>query len=291
MYPLPRIGGEPYSGPRRAERAKKTLANQPRAFTSPSRDYGDIKGGALGWFVKPLSSGGGYGVRQLTGTRVPRGCYLQQRVDGVPGSVVFAAAGGRAVPLGVSRQLVGDRAFGANGYRYCGNILAPAGDGQFGEDEAVVSAASAIACAAADLFNLVGVNGVDFVAAGGVPSPIELNPRWCGSMELVERAYGLSLFGVHVAACATGTLPAFDLRQARQGVGAVGKAIVFAREGVTLGDTRSWLGDPHVRDVPHPGERIAEGHPVCTVLAEGADATGCYDALVRRAARVYAALA
>ena len=29
-----RLGEEPYSGPRRAERAKETLANQPRAFTS-----------------------------------------------------------------------------------------------------------------------------------------------------------------------------------------------------------------------------------------------------------------
>ena len=29
-----RLGEEPYSGPRRAERAKQTLANQPRAFTS-----------------------------------------------------------------------------------------------------------------------------------------------------------------------------------------------------------------------------------------------------------------
>ena len=46
----------------------------------------------------------------------PRGCYLQQRLEGVPGSVVFVAAGGRAAPLGVSRQLVGEPAFGASGF-------------------------------------------------------------------------------------------------------------------------------------------------------------------------------
>lgn len=242
------------------------------------------------WLIKPLSSGGGHGVRRWTGTRVPRGCYLQQRVEGVPGSVVFVAAGGRSVPLGVSRQLIGDHAFGANGYRYCGNILAPAGDAQVGQDATLVDAASAIACAAAELFDLVGVNGVDFVAAAGVPYPIEVNPRWCGSMELVERAYGVSIFGVHAAACAAGTLPAFDLLQVRHGVHAAGKAIVFAREDVTVGDTRPWIEDRHVHDVPHPGERIAEGHPICTVLAEGADAAACYSALVRRAMRVYAAL-
>jgi predicted ATP-grasp superfamily ATP-dependent carboligase len=48
---------------------------------------------------------------------VPRRGYVQERIDGVPGSVVFVAALGRAVVLGVSRQLVGEAAFGAAGYR------------------------------------------------------------------------------------------------------------------------------------------------------------------------------
>src|SRR5216110_553778 len=52
-----------------------------------------------------------------------------------------AARAGRAVPVGVSRQLVGEHAFGAAGYRYCGNILAAAGDAQFARDEALVDAA------------------------------------------------------------------------------------------------------------------------------------------------------
>jgi predicted ATP-grasp superfamily ATP-dependent carboligase len=242
------------------------------------------------WLVKPLASGGGRGVRRWAGTRVPRTCYLQERIEGVPGSVVFVAAGGRAVPLGVSRQLIGDPAFGAGEYRYCGNILAPAGDSQFGHDEALVAAASVIAWALSEEFGLVGLNGVDFVAAGGVPYPIEMNPRWCGSMELVERAYTLSMFGVHAAACVAGALPELDLVHARRAVIAAGKAIVFAREDVTMGDTRPWLADPTVRDVPHPGERIAEGHPICTVLAEGSDAADCYGALVRRAGCVYAVL-
>ena len=83
----------------------------------------------LPWLVKPLSSGGGRRVRRWRpGTRLPRGCYLQEFIEGTPGSVVFAAAGGRSVPLGISRQLVGDRAFGATGYQYCGSILMPHGD-------------------------------------------------------------------------------------------------------------------------------------------------------------------
>jgi predicted ATP-grasp superfamily ATP-dependent carboligase len=239
------------------------------------------------WLVKPVASGGGRGVRSWTGLPVPRGCYLQQRVLGVPGSIVFAAAGGRAVPFGVTRQLIGDPAFGANGYHYCGNILVPEQDAQFGQDEAVVATAVAMAHAASEAFELVGVNGLDFVADAGVPRPVELNPRWCASMELVERAYGLSIFSAHAGACAQRALPDFDLAHARRSAPAAGKAIVFARETVTAGSTRRWLGDESVADIPHPGERIVAGGPICTVFAEGRDATSCYEALVRRAVRVY----
>jgi len=242
------------------------------------------------WVIKPLSSGGGHRVRRWSGSRVPRGCYLQELVDGIPGSVVFVAARGHAVPLGVSRQLIGDPAFGAHGYRYCGSILAGAGDAQFAGDEALVEAASGLASASAEDFGLIGVNGIDFMARDGVPLPIELNPRWCGSMELVERAYGLSVFGMHAAACTDAVLPEFNLARARRGRDAVGKAVVFARQDIAVGDTRSWLADADVRDVPHPGGRIAEGHPICTVLAAGADASACYGALVRSASRIYTIL-
>ncbi len=244
------------------------------------------------WLVKPRASGGGNGVRGWRcGSALPRGAYLQERIEGTPGSVVFVAAGGRAVPLGVSRQIVGEAAFGAAGYRYCGSVLAPAGDPQFDADAALVERACAMAHALAIDFALTGVNGVDFIARDGVPYPIEVNPRWCASMELVERAYGVSVFALHADACARGRLPAFDLARARRRVGAVGKAIVYARRDVAAGDTRGWLDDASVRDVPRPGERIAAGAPVCTVFAEGRDGAACHAALVRRADEVYAALA
>jgi predicted ATP-grasp superfamily ATP-dependent carboligase len=243
------------------------------------------------WLIKPLASGGGHRVRQWNpATRVPRDCYLQELVEGTPGSVAFVAEGGRAVPLGVSRQLVGEPAFGATAYRYCGSILAAAGDAQFARDEELVDNAGALTHAISEEFNLVGVNGIDFIARDGVALAIEVNPRWSASMELVERAYGVSVFGAHAAACRSGALPDFDFARARRGAGAYGKAIVFARRNVVAGDTRAWLADCTVRDVPHPGERIRTGRPVCTVFANGRDAADCHGALVRRAERVYGEL-
>jgi len=243
------------------------------------------------WLVKPLASGGGRRVRRWrTGARLPRGCYLQQFVDGTPGSVVFVAASGRAVPLGVSRQIVGDGAFGASGFQYCGNILASARDEQFRDGDAVLRRVSEVARALAEEFGLAGVNGVDFIARDGVPYAIEVNPRWSASMELVERAHGFPVFGVHAEACGAGVLPDFNLRTRQRSLEAVGKAIVFARHDVTVGDTRSWM-DAGVRDVPHPGERIEQGRPVCTVFGAGRNAASCYAELVHRAGAVYSDLA
>jgi predicted ATP-grasp superfamily ATP-dependent carboligase len=211
--------------------------------------------------------------------------------------VVFAAARGRAVPLGVFRQLIGDAAFGAAGFQYCGNVLGTAADSQFGRDDAIVDAACALARGGADAFGLVGVNGIDFVAREGIAYAIEINPRWCASIELVERAYGLSVFAIHAAACDSGMLPDFNLLQTRAAARRTfAKAVVFAREDVTVGDTRGWMPrvpvDVHadIRDIPRPDTRIRAGRPVCTVFAEGADEAACYAALVARAGRVYADL-
>lgn len=243
------------------------------------------------WLLKPRASGGGHGVRfRHAGDRVPRGHYLQEYIDGTPGSIVFAAAAGRAVPFGLSRQLVGEAAFGATGFRYCGNILAAARDAQFEHDADLLRAASELARLVAREFDLVGVNGIDFVARGGVPYAIEVNPRWSASMELAEEAYLVSVFGMHATACTTRELPAFDLARARTDARATGKAIVFARHDIVCGDTRPWLDDPTVRDVPHPGESIQAGRPVCTVFAIAPDSAACHAALVRRAGEVYAEL-
>jgi predicted ATP-grasp superfamily ATP-dependent carboligase len=252
---------------------------------------------ATRWLLKPLASGGGRRVRPWRArARVPPGYYLQELVEGMPGSVVFVAAGGRAVPLGISQQLIGDAAFGATGYQYCGSILAPAGDAYPDRREAApFDDACALSRAAAAEFGLVGVNGIDFIARNGRAYAVEVNPRWSASMELVELAYGLSVFGAHAAACARGELPDFTLATARQSGPAVGKAVVFARRDVVVGDTRAWLPAPsavaQTRDVPHAGERILAGRPVCTAIATGRDRVACHAALVRVAEQVYGQLA
>jgi uncharacterized protein len=237
--------------------------------------------GTKEWLVKPFRSGGGHLVRPWEpGTDVLPGFYAQERISGVPASIVFVAAGGRAVPLGVSRQLIGEAAFGASGYRYCGNVLASADDKVL--TDPVVESAIALANYVTEQFGLVGLNGIDCIVRDEVPYAIEVNPRWTSSMELVERHYGVSMFDAHAAACRDEVLPSFDLL-ARRGHSVSGKAIVFAPEDITAGDTRSWLGDGMVRDVPKPGERMTSGQPICTVYANAPRVAPCVEQLEARA--------
>jgi predicted ATP-grasp superfamily ATP-dependent carboligase len=233
------------------------------------------------WLVKPRASGGGSGVARWRGGGIPRGSYLQAHLSGLPGSIVFAADGRRAIPLGVSRALAGERRFGATGFRYCGSILAPAGSRQLAHATRLIAAVT-------ELFGLVGVNGLDFVTVDGTPQAIEVNPRYTASMELVERAHGLSIFGVHARACA-GELPDFDLASLRL-PGVFGKAVVYARRDVTPDHTQHWLDDADLGDVPPSGERIARGRPICTIFARGRTVASCHAALARRARAVYHAL-
>ena len=235
------------------------------------------------WLVKPLASGGGQRIRRWPrGETLTRSCYLQELIDGPPGSVVFVAAGGRAAVLGVSRQLVGEQTFGAAGYQYCGNILAD-------EDAALERSAHALARAVTEEFGLVGLNGIDFIVRDGVPYAIEVNPRWCASMELVERADDFGILAAHAEACAAGRLPVLNPRRdsRREGLAAWGKAVVYARRDVAVGDTHPWLANEDIRDIPHPGDHIRAGRPVCTVFATGRSTEMCHEALADGAAKIY----
>ena len=236
------------------------------------------------WLLKPRASGGGHGIAPWRppprSRRLPRSMYLQERIPGLAGSIVFAADGARCVPLGLSRALRGERAFGAGGFRYSGSVLARAG-------ELPLAAAAALAAAITEDFGLIGVNGIDFVVHDSDVYALEVNPRYTASMELVERAYGISIFDLHARACA-GELPSFDLGAALESRQPVyGKAIVYARRTARIPDSRAWLANPDVRDIPRPGDVIERGRPVCTVFAQGGSHASCLHELAKRATVLY----
>jgi uncharacterized protein len=196
------------------------------------------------WLRKPLNGGGGIRVREWRGGAPRAGTFLQERIDGIPCSVAAVGDGKDARVLGLSEQLVGRRAFGVRGHRWCGNLVPPRA--QVPRDQA-----QAICSRLVGAFELRGLFGVDFVWDGEHAWTVEVNPRPTASLEAIEAAYGVRVFEPPEVVA--------------EPVRAAGKAVVFATEDLVVGDTDRWL-ERGVRDVPHPGERIAKGRPICTVM-------------------------
>jgi predicted ATP-grasp superfamily ATP-dependent carboligase len=232
------------------------------------------------WLRKPLRGGGGTRVHEWRGGALPARAFVQERIDGLACSAAAVGDGVDAVVLGLTEQLVGQRAFGVRGYRWCGNIVPPRLPA--GERDALLDQARAICSCLGGAFALRGLFGVDFVWDGERAWTVEVNPRPTASLEAIR---GVNAFGAHLQACA-GRLPRVDVAHS----GAAAKAVLFATDAVVVGDSERWL-ERGVRDVPHPGERIAAGRPICTVVAEAATPAEALAQLEDQAARLRAELA
>lgn len=234
------------------------------------------------WLWKPLFSGGGHGVRFWREGHSPGEGIFQEYLPGLVGSAAFVANGQTAVLLGLTEQLIGQRAFGASGFTYCGNLVPP----RLSLDElaALLQEVRALVSYLTETFGLWGLNGLDFVWQAGRAWTLEVNPRPSASLELLDLAYGLRVFDLHVRSF-SGQLPDFELEEALTSGSAAGKAIVYAPREVKVGDTSEWAGQG-IRDIPHPGELIGQGSPVCTLLAAADTPVVCLRQLQSRAAKL-----
>jgi uncharacterized protein len=230
------------------------------------------------WLRKPLRGGGGMRVHAWRGGALPAGTVVQECIDGVPCSAAAVGNGVDATVLGLTEQLVGKRAFGVRGHRWCGNVVPPRLPA--GERNALLGQARAICSCVAAAFGMRGLFGVDVIWDGERAWTLEVNPRPTASLEAIEEAYGVGVFDAHLRACA-GELPRLEIERC----GAGGKAVLFATEDVVIGDSERWL-ERGVRDVPHPGERIATGRPICTVVTTATTPEGALARLEEQAARV-----
>ncbi len=259
------------------------------------------------WLRKPIRSGGGHAIRLWKGEALDGDHFLQAYVAGQAASAAFVADGEQSVLLGLTEQLIGQEELGAGGFGWCGNIL-PLADPP-AETLALLEEVEAMIASLTRRFGLRGVNGIDLIvtrdeqnARGRARSPaptkqatrntkepgtlrpylVEVNPRYTASMELLERAYGLNIFSLHLKALA-GKLLDFSLREhIKSQKRYFGKGIVYARRDVTAPETANWM-ERGRRDVPFPGERIKARNPVCTVLAEGESRAACWQNLITKA--------
>ena len=189
--------------------------------------------------------------------------YIRQEVaEGIPASVCCIANGTAARAIAANEQIL--RGHGESAYGFSGSItpfdhpLAPN----------MIALAEKIAAAS----GCTGTIGIDFVAGSTAPVAIEVNPRFQGTLDTVEAAYGCSLFRYHVDACA-GSLPEAPRVQQY-----AARRILFADRDFTLTADLKDLA-PVVSDIPWPGTFFEEGQAVTSVSGTGPDRDAALHAL------------
>jgi predicted ATP-grasp superfamily ATP-dependent carboligase len=147
----------------------------------------------------------------------------------------------------------------------------------------------AIGQALGKAFGLVGLFGVDAVIDRGDVWPIEVNPRFTASVEVLERSLRFSAVAEHLEACQRGTVN----DASRSGSGAyVGKAILYADRPLVVSERfvrtaceRCFdVPEPETADIPVSGTKLRVGQPVMTVFASGPTLEGTRLALTERLA-------
>lgn len=219
--------------------------------------------------VKPTRGFGGLGIRTarnskeigrafLEASLVSEDLLVQKLINGIHASISFIAADKDVKVLTINEQLLGLRFLHQQEpLGYCGNIV------PLYFTDSVFEKCRFIAEKIALHFGLKGSNGIDLVVSKkGPPYVVEVNPRFQGTMECVERVLRINLVESHVNACLHGSLPTIKQKVSTFCT----RLILYAPRRVIAPDLTRFH---EVRDIPLPGVIIEKGEPLCSSITEG----------------------
>ena len=179
---------------------------------------------------------------------------IQDFLEGTPSSVSLLSTKNEALSVAVNEQLIGIPWLSRLPFAYCGNIT-PFRNKQADEMEAL---AEEIVLD----FKLLGSNGVDFLVTENGPIVLEINPRFQGSLDTVEKAMNINLFEAH-AGCFRDKLPSKP------------KANCFAARGIIYSDRELFIDEKLMdvilrekgADIPSKGMKIEPDWPLTSLFS------------------------
>ncbi len=218
------------------------------------------------WLMKSIGNTGGKGIAHYRnkGMAQAGSYYLQEFMRGESRAGIFVGDGKSASLLGVTRQLVGEDFLNAGEFSYCGSV------GPLSLDTHEKDSWQNIGQSIAREFGLKGLFGVDAIIYANDVYPIEINPRYTASVEVLEFAQELSVIEMHCRAC-EGQLPTFKLPVNEK---MMGKAYLFAAQDLLCPKDLKEIYAPEevlplTADIPQAATHIPRGHPIMTIFARG----------------------
>jgi len=207
--------------------------------------------GAGGWRNVIVRDDAGIAAWENTYPGIP---YISQEiVEGIPASVCCVTDGVRATGIAANEQLLHGK--GESGFGFCGSVTPL----DHPLRESMMTLAEKIAAAS----GCIGTIGIDFVLGGDTTYAIEVNPRFQGTIDTVEMAYGCNLFQYHLDAC-YGKIPRGRLSPRQVAV----RSILFADRDCTITSNLKRLA-PYVADIPWPGTFFETDQAVISVFGWG----------------------
>lgn len=270
------------------------------------------------WLRKKLGSSGGFGVEVASQESFDNtnkdDFYFQNRISGTSFSALFVSSLDQTTSiLGVTEQLVGQKKFGAQPFRYSGSIGPLPNLLTTRQLESTVRLAKYLASE----FGIVGVWGADFILNEKGIWPIDINPRITASAELYEAAMRAetefaSVIALHVDSFASDTKlceapgKACSPSQSFKPLTATsieGKAILFndSERGYEITPNHAdamiaihdvgFFGSAKpgfsLADIPNPGVTIQPGYPICTLRSRAGSRDEVESTLDDHAARIF----
>lgn len=249
------------------------------------------------WLLKPIRGSGGWQIRKWIGMPrdacdssplSPENIYFQRRIPGDSLSALFLVSPARAGRRpGIRFISVSEQILEPGTCRFAGAIT------PVEIPSAAIEQVELALRAVADTSRLAGLIGVDFIFDGATVWPLEINPRYTASVEVVELSRQVSLLKWHRAACEGCEEIDPRLPRPAETPRIVGKQVVYARQACTLvaepvpTDFATGYELPAVADISPAGTEVNIGDPVCTVFASAHSVTACHEELQRRSHTIW----
>ncbi len=237
--------------------------------------------------VKPTRSFGGASVRKaqnpkeaeksfLQASWISKEVLVQKFIDGIHTSVSFLASETDVKVLTINEQLLGLHSlYQREPFGHCGNIV------PLHLTDSISGRCMHIAQKISLYFGLKGSNGIDLVISKeGTPYVMEVNPRFQGTLECVERVLGINLVELHIDACLHGSMPTIKEKRATFCT----RLILYTPKRIIAPDLTAFR---KVRDIPVLEAIIEEGEPLCSIITEGKNRSSSFRKAKRLARSIY----